>query len=470
MEFKTEVNHTGVLQNPAVHRQVFDVCIIGAGVGGAALASFLGRNGIRVALIEKSFAEQDRIVGELLQPGGVQKLHELGLSQCIEGIGAIPVHGYSIFRNGQAISIPYPKNQTGRGFRNGKFVQNLRNEAKKCPEVVFFEGTATELSKNADGIIDGATYIERSTGEEQSIRSKLTVVSDGFFSIFRKSLSRNKPTVSGFFLGIILKNAELPNPDNGHVFLTDNSPFIAYPVNGNEIRVLIDFPGSMPPKKSEQLKLELKAKVIPYLPNSLHQAFYEALDEGDFKVMPNHYMPAKPNIQDGAVLLGDALNMRHPLTGGGMTATFTDVLALGNLILKNEAPQREIIKQYYSAKRTDNSSINILADALYRVFKKPALAEACFKYLAQGGKFSEEPVSILSGISRDKKLLIHHFFAVAIYGAKNNFKQNKSLLSAYDMVRSAFGIVHPLIQNEKPSLRERIILTIGLILFPINDK
>lgn len=49
--------------------------------------------------------------------------------------------------------------------------------------------------------------------------------------------------------------------------------------------------------------------------------------------MPNHYMPAKPVLREGAVLLGDALNMRHPLTGGGLTAVFNDVLLLSTHLL-----------------------------------------------------------------------------------------------------------------------------------------
>ncbi len=65
--------------------------------------------------------------------------------------------------------------------------------------------------------------------------------------------------------------------------------------------------------------------------------------------------------------------MRHPLTGGGMTATFTDVLALGNLILEHDTQNpeeaRHTVAEFYSQKRRDNSTINILADALYRVFR-----------------------------------------------------------------------------------------------------
>lgn len=449
---------------------VYDVCVVGAGVAGAAMAAYLGRAGKRVAVVEKDFSEQDRIVGELLQPGGVEKLHELGLADCLEGIDAAPVTGYAIFKNGKQIRIPYPGTHTGRGFRNGKFVQNLRKKLADDPHVTRVEGTVSELKRNELGKIVGVVYTDRLTDLTHEIDAELTVVCDGFFSVFRKELSRNRATVSGFFLGLVLKNTPLPSPDHGHVFITDTSPFLAYPVSSTEVRMLIDFPGTMPPKKGPELKKELKVKVLPFLPEELHPAFLDAVDEGDFKVMPNHYMPGKPFLGAGAVLLGDSLTMRHPLTGGGMTASFTDVLDLGRLILshdlKNPVSSKKTISEFYSRKRRDNSTINILADALYRVFRDRNLADACFDYLSLGGKFAEEPVSILSGISRDKKLLITHFFAVARFGASNLRKNGKSRGESYRMIRSAFHIVYPLMMNEKPTFSEKIVMKMGSLVFP----
>jgi len=453
-----------------VHTQMYDVCVVGAGVAGAAMAAYLGKAGKRVVVVEKDYSEQDRIVGELLQPGGVEKLHALGLADCLEGIDAAPVTGYAIFKNGREIQIPYPQSFAGRGFRNGKFVQNLRGKLAQYPNVTRLEGTVNELRRNELGKIVGVTYTDRRTDAVHELDAELTIVCDGFFSVFRKELSRNQAAVSGFFLGLILKNVPLPHPGHGHVFITDASPFLAYPVSGSEIRMLIDFPGTMPPKKGPDLKKELKIKVLPFLPESLHAAFLDAVEEGDFKVMPNHYMPGKPFVGAGAVLLGDALTMRHPLTGGGMTATFTDVLALGEIILthdpKNPTAAQCGINAYYSSKRRDNSTINILADALYRVFRDKKLADACFDYLSRGGKYAEEPVSILSGISRNKQLLITHFFAVARFGAANLRKNGGSPGDAYNMVRSAFRIVYPLLMNEKPRTVEKILLTAGSIVFP----
>lgn len=57
-----------------------EVLIVGAGVLGSAMAAVLGRDGRRVTVVERDLKEPDRIVGELLQPGGYRALRELGLA------------------------------------------------------------------------------------------------------------------------------------------------------------------------------------------------------------------------------------------------------------------------------------------------------------------------------------------------------------------------------------------------------
>ncbi|THG05178.1 hypothetical protein TEA_006344 [Camellia sinensis var. sinensis] len=91
-------------------------------------------------------------------------------------------------------------------------------------------------------------------------------------------------------------------------------------------------------------------------------------------------MPAAPYPTPGALLIGDAFNMRHPLTGGGMTG------------------------------------------ALYKVFcaspdqARKEMREACFDYLSLGGVCSTGPVALLSGLNPSPLSLILHFFAIAING------------------------------------------------------
>jgi len=56
-----------------------DVIVVGSGVLGSALSAVLARDGRRVVVIERDLKEPDRIVGELMQPGGCRALKTLGL-------------------------------------------------------------------------------------------------------------------------------------------------------------------------------------------------------------------------------------------------------------------------------------------------------------------------------------------------------------------------------------------------------
>jgi len=302
----------------------FDICIIGAGMAGATIAAYLATKGIKIALIDHCFKEKKRIVGELLQPGAVLSLEQMGLGHLLEGFDAQPVEGYSLLQGTEKITIPYPNHYKGMGLHNGRFLQKIRASALHNESVKQIHGKALQLLENERHEIIGVSYRESLTSEIKSIHAPLTITSDGFFSNFRVDLSNNKKTVTSYFIGLILKDCEMPFPKHGHVFLSGPTPFICYPISKNEVRLLIDFPGDQLPRKL-LLQAHLDANVTPYIPECMLDSYTQAMHEGGFKVMPNHYMAAKPIIRKGAVMLGDALNMRHPLTGGGLTAVFSDI-------------------------------------------------------------------------------------------------------------------------------------------------
>ena len=66
-----------------------EVVVIGAGILGCAVSVALAQQGRSVILLEKSLKEPDRIVGELLQPGGVAALEKLGMRECLEEIDEV---------------------------------------------------------------------------------------------------------------------------------------------------------------------------------------------------------------------------------------------------------------------------------------------------------------------------------------------------------------------------------------------
>ena len=431
----------------------FDICIIGAGMAGATIAAYLAPKGIRIALIDHCFKEKKRIVGELLQPGAVLSLEQMGLRHLLDGFDAQPVDGYALVQGDEKTTIPYPHHYTGMGLHNGLFLQKIRACALQNESVKQIHGKALHLLENERNEIIGVSYRESQTSEIKTIHAPLTITSDGFFSNFRGDLSNNKKTVTSYFIGLILKDCDVPFPKHGHVFLSGPTPFICYPVSSHESRILIDFPGEQLPRK-QLLQAHLDANVTPYIPESMRNSYEQAIQAGGFKVMPNHYMAAKPIVRKGAVMLGDALNMRHPLTGGGLTAVFSDIQILSAHLLampdfSNTDLMHQKIEAYYRDRQSANANLNILANALYGVMSNDLLKTAVFKYLQCGGANAQESIAILAGLNRNHYSLIKQFLSLAVFGAYDLMRQNSANLpKATKILRDAFTIIKPLAKNE----------------------
>ncbi|KAF0912634.1 hypothetical protein E2562_015308 [Oryza meyeriana var. granulata] len=443
-----------------------DVIIVGAGVAGSALAYTLGKDGRRVHVIERDLTEPDRIVGELLQPGGYLKLIELGLEDCVEEIDAQRVLGYALFKDGKNTKLSYPLEKfhsdvAGRSFHNGRFIQRMRQKAASLPNVQLEQGTVTSLLEE-DGTVKGVQYKTKS-GEELKAYAPLTIVCDGCFSNLRRALCSPKVDVPSCFVGLVLENCQLPHANHGHVVLANPSPILFYPISSTEVRCLVDVPGQKVPSiASGEMAKYLKTVVAPQIPPELYDSFIAAIDKGSIRTMPNRSMPAAPHPTPGALLMGDAFNMRHPLTGGGMTVALSDIVVLRNLLkplrnLHDASALCKYLESFYTLRKPVASTINTLAGALYKVFSaspdqaRNEMRQACFDYLSLGGVFSNGPIALLSGLNPRPLSLVAHFFAVAIYGVGRlmlPLPSPKRMWIGARLISSACGIIFPIIKAE----------------------
>eukprot|EP01025_Chloroclados_australasicus_P010239 TRINITY_DN1408_c0_g1_i1.p1 TRINITY_DN1408_c0_g1~~TRINITY_DN1408_c0_g1_i1.p1 ORF type:complete len:546 (-),score=66.46 TRINITY_DN1408_c0_g1_i1:926-2476(-) len=419
--------------------EIWDLVVVGAGVAGSALACVQGRQGRKVLLLERDLNQPDRIVGELLQPGGYLMLKRMGLEDCVKDIDSIKVYGYALFKDGGEAVVKYPvegysEDVAGRSFHHGRFVQRLRQAAKSEQSVTVRQGTVRRLI-NANGeawkedeAVCGVAY-KTKDGQEHIAKSYLTIVCDGMFSTLRKNLSQPDIQHPSYFVGLLLKDTKLPHPNHGHVVLAKPSPILFYPISSTEVRCLVDVPGSkkLPSQTTGDLQKYLRNIVGPEVPEVLRAKFLEAIDNGRVRVMQNKQMAARPLHRPGALLLGDSFNMRHPLTGGGMTVALSDC----NLLCETLKPLpdfRDAIRtgnktsQFYISRKPLSSTINTLALALYKVFcytgqkAHEEMRQACFEYLSLGGIYSSGPISLLSGLNPKPSVLVAHFFMVAVFG------------------------------------------------------
>jgi squalene monooxygenase len=437
-----------------------DAVIVGAGVFGCAMAYALARQGRSVLLLERRMMEPDRIVGELLQPGGIESLRKLGLSQCLENIDAIPCYGYDVIYKGQSVLLPYPplnengtvisdedawspldtkpyvdskfRRPEGRGFHHGRFIMQLRRACASHENITIVETEVTKAirGEHTDQILGvEAKTTNQTTGQKEKdyFFGQLTIVADGYASTFRKEYVGSAPIVKSKFYALELIDCQLPNPYHGTVVIGDTFPVLLYQIGTHETRALIDVPERIPEASPAAggVRGYIRNKVLPALPPEIQPYFIAALADGRIpRSMPNSWLPpTRQKAINGLVVLGDAANMRHPLTGGGMTVAFNDVVLLSELLHPSQVPNlgdriavQKAMDTFYWRRKNLTAIINVLAQALYSLFaaddrQLSALRLGCFGYFQRG--MGAVPTALLGGLIPRPFTLASHFFTVA---------------------------------------------------------
>lgn len=250
-------------------------------------------------------------------------------------------------------------------------------------------------------------------------------------------------------MGLILEDAKLPIAQHGTVALMPGrGPVLLYQIEEHDTRMLVDVKLPLP----KDMKAYLEDEIVPFLPINIQPTVLECLTKNRIRTMPNSFLPAavQSGNKEGVFLLGDAWNMRHPLTGGGMTVGLSDVVKLIELLAPivnpiPETPDEKIdwsspfadwsrmssmLLRWHWSRKPVSSTVNILSVALYDLFGAEGedlhiLREGCFKYFERGGECVNGPVSLLSVLAPRPFLLLYHFFSVAFYAIRVMFTHPK---------------------------------------------
>ncbi|HWH96502.1 MAG TPA: NAD(P)/FAD-dependent oxidoreductase [Baekduia sp.] len=156
-----------------------DVVIAGGNVAGSALAALLGRQGVRVRLLEKSPkpAHYKVVCTHFIQAGATPVLRRLGIAETMERAGAV--------RNGLEVYTPtggwyaMPDRDHGYSLRREKLDPMLRELAARTPGVEVQQGvTVTELLRDAGGRPAGVRG-RTAAGEQVEVAASVVVGADG---------------------------------------------------------------------------------------------------------------------------------------------------------------------------------------------------------------------------------------------------------------------------------------------------
>lgn len=473
----------------------YDAIVIGAGVVGPCLAKCLASQGRKVLIVEREWTKPNRIVGELMQPAGLLALKRLGMAKAVNNIEAIQVDGYYVSYFGKGVTIPYPtkdvlknlntkpvpgaikendveddgdriatdttlnmkeweNSETVKGvaLHHGEFLMNLREICLREKNVTKLEGNVTDI------VYDGDRVVGVKVQNQGVFNASLVFSCDGIYSKFRKQLAEDHvPSIGSYFIALDLVDAPLPSKYHGHVLLGEHAPVLIYQISPHHSRILCAYRSKTLPKKQEVLDY-LRKSALPNLPDQVKPSFEKAYEESVngssiYKAMPNQFLTARLNDVPGFICVGDSLNMRHPLTGGGMTVGLNDCALLVEILseltneqLKDHNLVFDAMTRFHDERKPLDVVINTLSIALYSLFAADSsslsiLQRGCFHYFLRGGDSISGPVGLLSGMTPRPSLLFYHFFAVAFYSCWINIKEKGVLGFPIALIQNTLALI-----------------------------
>jgi flavin-dependent dehydrogenase len=162
----------------------YDAVVVGGSIAGCAAATFLGRQGARVALLERSPREDAYkvICTHAIQASATNTLRRLGLTEKIEAAGGIRNHAKFWTRAGWVFPQPPPgaaELPYGYNIRRERLDPMIRSLASSTAGVDYLPGaTVTELLRGSDGRATGLRAVVDGEGERE-VRAPVVIGADG---------------------------------------------------------------------------------------------------------------------------------------------------------------------------------------------------------------------------------------------------------------------------------------------------
>lgn len=304
------------MRNPITH---YDIVIVGASIGGSTAAILFARQGLRVALIERSkdINAYKKVCTHYIQPNATPTIQRLGLAEDIEAAGGIRNGGRAWTRwgwlgaGGRVDSKSY-----GYSVRRQVLDPLLRRRAAETPGVDFMPGTSLHELIYQDGRIAGI----RASGPDKEpveIRAQLVVGADGRYSRTAELAgvpTREEPN-DRFMYFAYFRNLTLVTGQRNQVWYLE--PEVAYALpNDNGLTLLACM---LPKSKLAEFKQDIQGnytKFFDRLPNGPDLRAAEQVSEviGMLNMPLISRAPAAP----GLALVGDAAVAPDPVWGNGI--------------------------------------------------------------------------------------------------------------------------------------------------------
>jgi 2-polyprenyl-6-methoxyphenol hydroxylase-like FAD-dependent oxidoreductase len=322
-----------------------DVVVVGAGIGGGALATALASGGLSVLVLEKETEYRDRVRGEWLSPWGVVEARRLGLYETLRAAGGHHVTHHRRYHDGVDAQAT-PENSLALGGVLTDIPGPLCLGHPRMCRILSdaAEAAGARLHRGVDGIELGDAVRGRRelryqhAGSSHTVRCRLVVGADGRGSIVRKQagIALHRDATHHLFAGLLVEGADDWPASTQVIGVESDAHFLVFPQGGGRARLYLGYSLEQHkrltgPGAAERFLEAFRLRTVPEA-----EALANARPAGPCHSYGNEDSWTDTPVADGVVLIGDAAGHNDPIIGQGLSITLRDVRLVSELLLSHD--------------------------------------------------------------------------------------------------------------------------------------
>ncbi|MFE3637420.1 FAD-dependent monooxygenase [Streptomyces sp. NPDC059168] len=353
---------------PATEEFTADICVVGAGPAGLVLALLLLKSGLRVAVVERSRAQQREFRGEILQPGALRLLDQLGVLGGARTRGAHEHTRFRLVEDGRALldidyrALPAPYDHL-LSIPQAHVLDELLLHCGKYQGFTYLDGRRVGALLRTGGRITGVAA--DGPGGACTVRAHVVVGADGRFSKVRRLAGIEAGRTEAFDLDVLW--FKLTDDGSGirdreagrdvQVFRAGRNPVLVYDSWPDRVQIGWTLPhkgfGDVAAEGLDHVREQLALAVPPYA-GLIREQIRSMRDLSLLDVFSGR---AERWADDGLVLIGDAAHTHSPIGAQGINLAIQDAVLLHPLLVASHRT-RDASARFLSAfERTRSADI-----------------------------------------------------------------------------------------------------------------